>query len=140
MTPDEIRRLSPERVILIPERQNPILAERIVHYRDPTFRALLEQQTGPYPYPPDEIAEVAALRAELAEMRAEMGAIRYCGRGPGLAKGVVCSAELESSNSPAEPSRGNGETANRAVDALKSSMASFVAEAGARLEAKTASV
>lgn len=139
MTPDEIRRLSPERVILIPERQNPILAERIVYYRDPTFQALVAQQIGPLPYPPAEIAEVAALRAELAEMRAEMGAIRYGGRGSGLAKGVAASAELESGNLSVEPSRGSGEGADRAVELLASSMASFVAEAGARLEAKTTS-
>ena len=69
MSPDEIRKLSADKVILIPERQNPIMAERIVYFRDPTFEALIDAQTGPLPYPAAESAEVVALRGEVAELR-----------------------------------------------------------------------
>lgn len=77
MSPDEIRKLSADKVILIPERQNPILAERIVYFQDPTFRAMIEAQTGPLPYPSTEGAALARMRDEIEGLRqtvAELGA------------------------------------------------------------------
>lgn len=89
LSPDEIKRLSPMKVILLPERQNPIMAERIVYYEDPTFRALIEKQSGPLPYPPVEIAEIVALRAEVAELREQFGAIRHRARPKGFAASIA---------------------------------------------------
>ncbi len=69
MTPDEIRRLAPDKVILIPERQNPILADRIVYYEDIRFKSLVDAQKGPLPYPDPLRAELDTLRAEMAALR-----------------------------------------------------------------------
>ncbi|MGB3315311.1 MAG: type IV secretory system conjugative DNA transfer family protein [Albidovulum sp.] len=69
MTPDEIRKLSADKVILVPERQNPILAERIVYFQDPTFRTLIEAQKGPLPFPSVERAEIATMREEIEGLR-----------------------------------------------------------------------
>ena len=51
LTPDEVRRLSSDQVILVPERQNPILARRVVYYQDPVFMKVYRAQSGPYPFP-----------------------------------------------------------------------------------------
>ena len=69
MTPDEIRRLAPDKVILIPERQNPILADRIVYYEDVRFKSLVDAQKGPLPYPDPLRDELDTLRAEVAALR-----------------------------------------------------------------------
>ena len=71
LTPDEVRRLNPDQAILIPERQNPLLVQRIVYFQDPTFRMLFEAQTGPLPYPSKEGATVQVLteRLEALERR-----------------------------------------------------------------------
>ena len=69
MTPDEVRRLDPNKVILIPERQNPILVDRIVYWQDPRFKALIDAQKGPLPYPDPLRGELDALRAEVAALR-----------------------------------------------------------------------
>jgi type IV secretion system protein VirD4 len=65
LTPDEVRRLNPDQAILIPERQNPLLVQRIVYFQDPTFKALFEAQSGPLPYPPKETAAVQVLTARM---------------------------------------------------------------------------
>jgi type IV secretion system protein VirD4 len=71
LTPDEVRRLSPDQAILIPERQNPLLVHRIVYFQDPTFKKLFDAQKGALPYPPKELAEVQVLtqRMEALERR-----------------------------------------------------------------------
>jgi type IV secretion system protein VirD4 len=71
LTPDEVRRLNPDQAILIPERQNPLLVHRIVHFQDPTFKKLFEAQKGALPYPPKEAADVQVLtqRMEALERR-----------------------------------------------------------------------
>jgi type IV secretion system protein VirD4 len=71
LTPDEVRRLNPDQAILIPERQNPLLVQRIVYFQDPTFKKLFDAQKGALPYPPAEVAEVRALteRMEALERR-----------------------------------------------------------------------
>lgn len=117
LSPDEIKRLSPMKVILLPERQNPIMAERIVYYEDPTFRALIDKQTGALPYPPVEIAEIAALRAEVAELREQFGAIRHRARPKGLAVGMVEEpAFTQERETTAEPARtGPASAANASV-------------------------
>lgn len=80
LTPDEVRRLSPDQAILIPERQNPLLVSRIVYFEDPTFLSLFNAQTGPLPYPSRDSAKVLGLveRMEALERRlAGLGKIDY---------------------------------------------------------------
>lgn len=69
LTPDELRRLSPDKIILIPERQNPIMVDRIVYWQDPFFTAITEAQKGPLPWPDPIRRELAELRAEVAGLR-----------------------------------------------------------------------
>lgn len=71
LTPDEVRRLNPDQAILIPERQNPLLVQRIVYFQDPTFKKLFDAQKGALPYPPKEAADVQVLaqRMEALERR-----------------------------------------------------------------------
>lgn len=69
LTPDEVRRLDPNRIILVPERQNPIIADRIIYYRDPFFMAIADAQKGPLPYPDGFRSELDDLRAEVAALR-----------------------------------------------------------------------
>ncbi len=49
LSPDEITRLDRKKVILIPERQQPIIAQRIVYYEDPFLQKIMAAQTGPLP-------------------------------------------------------------------------------------------
>lgn len=69
LTPDEVRKLDPDKVILIPERQNPIMADRIIYYQDAVFRAIYDAQKGPLPYPD-------TVRIELDELHATVNALR----------------------------------------------------------------
>lgn len=68
LTPDEVRRLNPDQAILIPERQNPLLVQRIVYFQDPTFKAMFEAQTGPLPYPSREGAKVQGLAERIDQL------------------------------------------------------------------------
>lgn len=69
LTADEVRKLDPNKIILIPERQNPILVDRIVYWEDPFFRAIFEAQKGPLPYPDPMRTELDELRAEVTSLR-----------------------------------------------------------------------
>ncbi len=51
VTADQIRELDGSNMIVIPERQPPILARRIEWFKDPEMLLYLNQQEGPYPYP-----------------------------------------------------------------------------------------
>lgn len=69
MTPDEVKKMDSSKVILIPERQNPILTNRIVYYEDPFFREIMKSQKGPLPYP-DERHDMAVMREQIAQLQA----------------------------------------------------------------------
>lgn len=69
LTPGEVRNLDPNKIILIPERQNPIIVDRIVYYQDAYFKPIFDAQKGPLPYPD-------AMRAELDEMKARLTALQ----------------------------------------------------------------
>ena len=69
MSADDIRRLDADRAILVPERQNPLLAWRVVYFEDPVFKAIHNAQSGPLPFPVRQDPEVAALRREVSELR-----------------------------------------------------------------------
>ena len=69
MSADDIRRLDADRAILVPERQNPLLAWRVVYFEDPVFKAIYAAQSGPLPFPVRQDPEVVALRREVSELR-----------------------------------------------------------------------
>ena len=87
LTPDAVRRLNPDQAILIPERQNPLLVQRILHFQDPTFRTLFDAQSGPLPYPSRDGATMQALAARVAELerQAAQRIVIDCAR-PGKAR------------------------------------------------------
>ncbi|MFG6082672.1 type IV secretory system conjugative DNA transfer family protein [Paracoccus litorisediminis] len=68
MTPDELKKLDRDKVILIPERQHPIIAERIVYYEDPYFKGLMAAQKGPLPYPSREGEGLRRLRETVEDL------------------------------------------------------------------------
>ncbi len=89
LSADEIKRLSADQVILIPERQNPLLVNRIVYFQDPTFLEIFKSQSGPLPYPSSDTAKVRDLeeRMQATERKmAEIGKIEYLQKNPEPAK------------------------------------------------------
>jgi type IV secretion system protein VirD4 len=74
LSADEVRRLDKDLAILVPERQNPLMVQRIVYFEDPVFKAIFDAQHGPLPYPVQRDPEVAVLRQELAELKIEIRA------------------------------------------------------------------
>lgn len=72
LSADEVRRLDKDLAILVPERQNPLMVQRIVYFEDPVFKAIFDAQRGPLPYPVKQDPEVAVLRRELAELKDEV--------------------------------------------------------------------
>ena len=75
MTPDDVRKLSPDKVILIPERQNPIMAERIVFYLDPFFKKIFDEQTGPLPYPAEAL-DLSSMRREIQDLQEQVAVLK----------------------------------------------------------------
>lgn len=75
MSPDEVKKLDASRVILIPERQNPILADRIEYFRDKFFMKIMESQSGPLPYP-DDRHQLQSMRAEIESLRTQVAQFR----------------------------------------------------------------
>ncbi|WP_299913187.1 type IV secretory system conjugative DNA transfer family protein [uncultured Paracoccus sp.] len=75
MSPDEVRTLDASRVILIPERQNPILADRIVYYRDRYFSKIMAAQSGSLPYP-DERHQIRSMRDEIEKLQGKVAQFR----------------------------------------------------------------
>lgn len=82
LTDSQIRKLDNSHVILIPEKQHPILAERIEYFRDPVLQPIYDAQEGlEYPYPDEDsndlrdvqeqLNEVAKLRTEYQRKSAE---------------------------------------------------------------------
>jgi type IV secretion system protein VirD4 len=72
MSPDELKKLDRDTVILVPERQNPIMARRIVYYEDPCFRALMDGQKGPLPYPSREAEDIRALKEKVSQLTSQL--------------------------------------------------------------------
>jgi type IV secretion system protein VirD4 len=69
LSADDARKLNKDLAILVPERQNPLMVQRIVYFEDPVFRAIFDAQRGPLPYPVRQDPEVGQLRQELAALR-----------------------------------------------------------------------
>lgn len=74
LSADEVRRLDKDLAILVPERQNPLMVQRIVYFEDPVFKAIFDAQRGPLPYPVKQDPEVGVLRRALAELKDEVKA------------------------------------------------------------------
>jgi len=96
MTPDELKKLDREKVILIPERQNPIIARRIVYYEDPAFRTLIEAQKGPLPYPSREAEDIRALKDQVAQLTNQLS-------GTAAAPAIAYPAPGNAAESPSAP-------------------------------------
>lgn len=75
LSPDEITKLDRNQVILIPERQQPILAQRIVYYEDPYFQKIMAAQTGPLPYPSTSHREIGALSEQVQALMNQVTAL-----------------------------------------------------------------
>ena len=76
LTPDEVRRLSPDQAILIPERQNPLLVRRVVYFEDPVFLKIFEAQAGPLPYPSQDNARVQGLAERVEELERRIAGMK----------------------------------------------------------------
>lgn len=75
LSPDAITKLDRNQVILIPERQQPILAQRIVYYEDPYFQKIMAAQTGPLPYPSASHREIGALSEQVQALMTQVTAL-----------------------------------------------------------------
>lgn len=72
MTASQIRKLDASRVILIPEKQHPILAERIEYYRDPALQPIYDaQEQYELPYPKLDQDVISTLEDKLSEQDKE---------------------------------------------------------------------
>lgn len=95
MSPDEVKKLDASKVILIPERQNPIMADRIVYYEDPYFSKIMAAQSGPLPYP-DERHQIRSMRDEIEKLQDQVAQFRPLAYAPPAgftAKAVIAEVE-----------------------------------------------
>jgi len=129
LTPDEVRRLSPDKALLIPERQNPCIVDRVVYYEDPTFLSLYEAQAGPLPYPDAATVGVRSMADQMAAMRDQLARqeeelrqlrkVRYGEFGRDRSKAGVAKAVAEEALAEDQPN-GSGESAETTgIEALK---------------------
>lgn len=75
MSPDEVKKLDASRVILIPERQHPILADRIEYFADPYFKKIMAAQSGPLPYP-DDRHQLQSMQVDIENLRSQVAQFR----------------------------------------------------------------
>jgi type IV secretion system protein VirD4 len=75
---EEIQRLDETKVIIIAERQYPILAERISYFSDPDLAPLYNSQDGPLPYPDEALSVVKDMKDDekLKEARIQRAALK----------------------------------------------------------------
>lgn len=86
LSKQEIRDMDPDKIVVLPERQNPILADRIKYYENREILKVYEAQDGhPYPYPAADPStkamtmtqvRAAAIAATAAEVKATMEAVQ----------------------------------------------------------------
>lgn len=154
LMPDEVRRLSPDLAILIPERQNPLLVHRIVYFQDPIFRKLLDAQSGPLPYPSRDSASVQKLSERIESLERKISGMRLVdyvrpGKAGSGAVGIpepklaaeVAAAEgkdrvrngtsTEAAASVADASPANAEGLEERLDSLKPEQAVVIARMAA---------
>ncbi len=108
MTPDEVRRLDETKCLIIPERRNPILANRIIWYEDKTFTELYEASLDqPLPYPPDR-RDLDAMQNKMREIEGKMAHVEK-------------SLEYQSENAPVPDSVENGVSPDNGAESAVSS-------------------
>jgi len=71
----QIRRLDDDKVIILPQRQQPILADKIEYHSDPFLRRLWEAQKGAFPYPSLESEAAAAVSDTIETEQARVMAL-----------------------------------------------------------------
>lgn len=71
----QIRRLDEKNVIILPQRQHPILAERITYYSDPILSPHWKAQSGPFPFPAQATIEQAKISEALNQNDAKFAAM-----------------------------------------------------------------
>ena len=73
LSEQQARRLDPERVIVLPAGQHPIMAHRIKYFEDPVLSSLYDAQSGPLPHEreqsPDERMAHVMFREEEVDRR-----------------------------------------------------------------------
>jgi len=75
MSADEVRRLEEAKCLILPERRNPILANRIIWYQDQTFVNLYESSLDrPLPYPPDR-RDLDTMQVKMREIEGKMAQV-----------------------------------------------------------------
>jgi type IV secretion system protein VirD4 len=68
LSKQEIRDMDPNKIIILPERQNPILADRIKYYESKAIRKIHAAQKGePYPFPEIDEAQKSMTMTEVRE-------------------------------------------------------------------------
>jgi type IV secretion system protein VirD4 len=75
LSASQIRRLDETKVIILPQRQHPIIADRIKYYDDPVLFPLWNAQSGPYPYPSVEVEERAIISDTVSTEKAKVAAL-----------------------------------------------------------------
>ncbi|MDT1064698.1 type IV secretory system conjugative DNA transfer family protein [Paracoccus sp. CPCC 101403] len=131
LSPDEISRLDRNKVILIPERQQPIMARRIVYYEDPFFRKIMAAQTGPLPYPTKEQREIRVLSDQLhalASQVTELSKIRLIDYATGDGGNAASGEESSASSGPNSLAPETSPSPGPAADAQKAAIADALAD------------
>ena len=68
LSKQEIRDMDPNKIIILPERQNPILADRIKYYESKAIRKIHAAQQGkPYPFPKVDKSQKSMTMTEVRE-------------------------------------------------------------------------
>jgi type IV secretion system protein VirD4 len=68
LSKQEIRDMDPNKIIILPERQNPILADRIKYYESKAIRKIHAAQKGkPYPFPEVDKSQKSMTMTEVRE-------------------------------------------------------------------------
>lgn len=68
LSKQEIRDMDPNKIIILPERQNPILADRIKYYESKEIRKIHDAQKGkPYPFPESDKTQKSMTMTQVRE-------------------------------------------------------------------------
>jgi type IV secretion system protein VirD4 len=71
LSKQEIRDMDPNKIIILPERQNPILADRIKYYESKEIRKIHDAQKGkPYPFPEADKSQKSMTMTQVREQAA----------------------------------------------------------------------
>lgn len=71
----QIRRLDDSKVIILPQRQHPILADKITYYDDPVLSPHWKSQNGPFPFPDKDRVDPSEIGEALIQNNAKMASM-----------------------------------------------------------------